>query len=492
MKFSYLAKATSKFAREIIPFISFIPFFLNKLALVRTRIELIEFREWIYASREVLKRIEISSKLSKYSVKSEKGEMFDSRTIEQILKFGYKATGIVANNIYLNGGGYRASSKVAIERYSQYENNCEARKLNLNNLSFFGPEWTSSIGHATKLSIIPKLQSDDLTASNKILIYTHAANHFYLSLLAEHYTLCRVPEELKSFLVSYLDDCLHPLDAMRSTSAEVLDLYSALTLAEVKWNQTRSGRNFLKLPQNALEQGMIFLQTTKLNEFEWFVVLHMREAPTTAIRGAGNVEIASYISAIKEILNLGGAVVRIGNSGMTRIEILDEDLAKHAGYFDYANSEFKNEVLDVYLMANCRFMIGTSSGPIFIPKEFGKSVLYTNAPNVGILPGIHGYCLPNIYQNESSRNLKLSEMLKYEQVGWKMSKVRTTFKRVPNSREDIRQATLFMAKEGYKQTYNLVPDNLNKTAAQVRFEYRLTSAMPICPTFLSSHSELLE
>lgn len=486
-----MKKLISSFRKAMFPFFSFPPFVLLKIFSTRSKIELIEMREWIYASREILERINTSSKLAKYRKKSEDGVLFSSKELAKVSKYGYKAQEVIANNTYLNGGGYRVSSRFAIEKFLAYESNCAFRQLNSNNLVFFGPEWASSIGHSTNLSILPKLESVNPGLSKRVLIYSHAANHFYLSLLAKHYTLCRIPENLKSILVTYLNDCLHPLDAMRTSPTEVLDIYSAMTVAEQLWARSSNSRNFLELPEAALERGNSFLQTTLLASYEWFVVLHMREASTTKARGAGNVEINSYIPAIKEILAAGGAVVRIGNSGMTRLGTFDQGLESNPAYFDYANSSFKSEELDIFLMSNCRFMIGTASGPIFIPKEFGKSVLYTNAPNVGVLPGILGFALPNLYQDTSGRLLSLSEMLGFDEVGWKMSRVRERFIRLPNSGEDIRLATQFMISEGCHTTHDSNSDSLNLLVSKTRNLHRLTSAMPICPTYLSTHDELL-
>lgn len=476
--------------KNIILFLSFFPFVSRKLLNTRSKTELIEFREWIYASKKVLNGISTSSKLSKYRKQSEQGELFDSKVLTIISKLGTKGKGVIANNVYLNGGGYRASSKIAIEKFLEYEVNCGDIGLLENNLVLLGPEWTSSIGHSTQLSILPKLGRKKSGSPNRILIYSHAANHFYVSLHAEHYSLCRVPEDLKSVLVNYLDHCLHPLDAFRSTSTEVLDLYSAITSAEREWVKHSDSSNFLKLPDKALQLGSDFLQRTGLDRFEWFVALHMREATTTPIRGAGNVEIESYIPAIKEIISLGGAVIRLGNPGMSKIEELDSNLGKDLGYFDYANSKFKSEILDIFLMSHCKFMIGTSSGPIFIPKEFGKAVLYTNAPNVGVLPGIRGFCLPNLYQDKSGKCLTLSKMLELDEVGWKMSKVGRNYIRVSNTAEDIKEATRYMALHGFSVNAESIDNAIDSRVAAIRSEYGLMSAMEICPTYLEAHSEM--
>ncbi len=478
--------------KAIIPFITFLPVVLFQLTKTRTKDELIEFREWIFASKEVLVRISNSSKLSKYRKMSELGLEFDELTRKEISRVGFKSIGVISNNEYLNGGGYKASKIFAIDKFLQFDLIRKSRYLSENNVFFFGPEWASSIGHSTNLSILPKLNSNEVEDnSNRILIYTHAANNFYLSLFSNHYSLCRLPEDLKSFVVNYLDECFHPLDAMRVNANEVTDVYSAMTLSERKWNGRPNVSNFLQLPEHVLEEGENFLKITGLTNFEWFVALHLREAPTSTTRGAGNVEVESYVLAIKEILRAGGAVIRLGNPGMSKLEQFDESLKSGFGYFDYANSKFKSETLDIFLMSNCRFMIGTSSGPLFIPKEFGKPVLYSNAPNVGVLPDILGFCLPNLYQDSKGRILSLSEMLEKNEVGWKMSRNKEEFRRIANSEEDLLLATEFMLTKGSSMNFESRVDDLNILANNARKAYGFTSAMPICPSFLSLHTQLM-
>lgn len=480
-----------RYIRAALLFINMFPYLFYKLFKVKSKDGLIEFREWIYSSKEILSNIGDLSKLSKYRKRSEQGELFDSKALSKLAGFGVKGLGVISNNVYLNGGGYRASAQIELEAHVQYELSCDIRNLRQNGLRVLGPGWVANIGHSTYLSVLPKLEVQRTDIPNRVLIYSHTANNFFVSLFAKHYSLFRVPENLTSALINYFGDCLQPLGAIRVSEERVLDLYSAITLAERSWNNSASQKSFLQLPDFALEIGAKFLEETKLEKFEWFVALHMREAPTTLVRGGGNVQVQSYIPAIKAILSLGGAVVRLGNPGMTRIEDIDSSLHENSGFFDYANSKYKSEVLDIFLMANCLFMIGTSSGPIGVPKEFGKAVLYTNAPNVGVLPEMLGYCMPNLYQDRSGKRVELSEMLERPEIGWKMSRVKSDFERLSNSPEDIREATRHMVCESLNLPRENIYDGLRKVSDEIRKKHELTSAMAICPTYLNAHPEFL-
>jgi putative glycosyltransferase (TIGR04372 family) len=45
---------------------------------------------------------------------------------------------------------------------------------------------------------------------------------------------------------------------------------------------------------------------------------------------------------------------------------------------DYCHSDLRADWMDVFIGACCRFMIGTASGPAFIPPLYGSPVLLTN------------------------------------------------------------------------------------------------------------------
>ena len=56
----------------------------------------------------------------------------------------------------------------------------------------------------------------------------------------------------------------------------------------------------------------------------------------------------------------GGWVIRIGDSNLSPLPAL-------ANFFDYCRSEMRADWMDIFLLANCRFMLGTNSGPCFVP-----------------------------------------------------------------------------------------------------------------------------
>lgn len=459
---------------------------------VRSLYNLVQIREVFRFLHKIVSELLLDMKLQKYRTMSERGHLFSKKDLRQINRLNIGPNEIIANNDYLAGGGMLTSSKEAKRNFDVYRSIVE--KNNERERIFFGPDWVSAIGHISNLSTIAKLPIDGFYENRrKTILYTHAANHFYLSLFKDHFDLIRYPESLKSVTISYLREQLHPLNAA-SIENKSFSYYEAMTLAERFWSQKQGiEKSFLELPPDVLERGCEFLSRIGISDHERFVAIHLREAPATAFRGGGNVDFKNYLAMIRKLQELDYYVIRLGNFGMTKLEYMSLHSPIGSRYYDYANSPEKCEELDIFLMAKCAFMVGTSSGPTFVPKDFNTPVLYTNAPNIGVLPGALGYSLPNLYFDTNREvNLTLSEMLTIPQVGWKLTTSPKGLMRVPNSEIDLISAIVFMHNHGKNIKHTDPVDELNLISSGLRKEHSLTSAMPICPTFLEQHQNLLK
>jgi len=154
-------------------------------------------------------------------------------------------------------------------------------------------------------------------------------------------------------------------------------------LAYQRLNQIWSERRLppvLRLKPDHLEQGRRHLASFGLAEDQPFVALHVREMGWLG-RGGHRTDyhneyrcasIESYLPLIEALTARGLWVIRLGDATMTPLPPLPR-------VFDYALSPFKSHLLDVFLCAAARFMIGTQSGLCQVATLFGVPVVLTNA-----------------------------------------------------------------------------------------------------------------
>ncbi len=163
-------------------------------------------------------------------------------------------------------------------------------------------------------------------------------------------------------------------------------------------------------PLTQLEDGyksesMAALQHLGLPEGAWFVTLHIRNDRTSNTRR--NQPIENFSEAIRYINSLGGWVVRIGDSGM-------DPLPLEGNILDLAVTAERNGWLHAYCLAECKFYLGTPSGPAFVAPFFGTPCLITNTTSIGrntLAMSEHTIYLPKQLIDSNGRLLSFSETL---------------------------------------------------------------------------------
>jgi putative glycosyltransferase (TIGR04372 family) len=109
---------------------------------------------------------------------------------------------------------------------------------------------------------------------------------------------------------------------------------------------------------------------------DWFVALHIREGgyhgdgPGTT-RQHRSASVGDYLDAIAQVTARGGAVVRLGDKSMTPLKGLP-------GVFDYAHSNIKSAEMDLFLCAQARLFVGTTSGLTTAVQALGTPMLLVN------------------------------------------------------------------------------------------------------------------
>ena len=82
--------------------------------------------------------------------------------------------------------------------------------------------------------------------------------------------------------------------------------------------------------------------------------------------------IDNFKTAVNYLLKKNYFVLRMGKLQKNEMQL------KNKNFLDYAFSNYKSDILDVWLMANCEFCISTGTGFDQISRIFNRPVLYLN------------------------------------------------------------------------------------------------------------------
>ena len=318
------------------------------------------------------------------------------------------------------------------------------------NFALLGPNIASSIGH-TAITLALRVKMAKLfpnTQKNFLLVYSNSANQRYLELWKKYFPMIRVDQGIDKFIEHQLWPIYDEISYIR-IGTKTYDLHEAHD--EFTRLYTESHREpMLTLEGSDKECGYKFLKEKGFDIANgWFVTLHVRNSPeflngrnkqTTYGR---NARIETYQKTVDHILDCGGFVVRIGTDDGHRLE-------NKSGYIDYSSEANQNDVLNTFFLGECRFLIGTNSGPICVPPTFGRPVLTTNGPGIGINAYFpNSILLPKLVVDEFGSVLSLKETLT-DKSGWTYAWLgegnNRKYKWRDNSEEEIYEATLEMLK----------------------------------------------
>ena len=176
---------------------------------------------------------------------------------------------------------------------------------------------------------------------------------------------------LGPFFVSsvFKNDSSHPYEPVYNTS----------THSHFIWKKFREkfDKTLIKMPQQDLTSAKIRL-SKYVNVERPFVALHARDNGFYQIKNqtTRNADIRNYKETIEFLVNFGFTVIRVGDPLMTDTTQWEEEY--NFNYFDYARSSLKSELMDCYILSECAFMIGCTSGPNCIPPLFHKNCVSVN------------------------------------------------------------------------------------------------------------------
>jgi putative glycosyltransferase (TIGR04372 family) len=212
--------------------------------------------------------------------------------------------------------------------------------------------------------------------------------------------------ELLSPLAKYLED--HLFAVMDASGKQICEFFIAERAIQAQWEE--EGRShLLTLSDSDHERGWRCLRGLGVPADAWFVGLHVREG---RVKGARNADINTYSLAMESIVARGGWVIRMGDPSMTPLPPMPQVI-------DYAHGQVRSDWMDVFLWAQCRFFIGTQSGPLMVPPTFGVPCVLTNSSSLGLRLWFNkDLCIFKLFWSKSeARYLNFAELVA-SALGW--------------------------------------------------------------------------
>lgn len=248
-------------------------------------------------------------------------------------------------------------------------------------VEFFG--YSSSIGDMA-LSVEYYLLRKRELKSRLISVYLvnkpSLANYYFATLQADAFGSRRVLFVLNRFLCRVLEPLEHPLFFAPQThiDSRYPSGYSALIS---RYNVHLERR----VPASDRCLAREWMETLGLPRDANFVTVHVREAGfkahfhTDGHNTFRDADIATYLPAIRYLIQQGFWVIRMGESTVKPLPAMDRAI-------DYARSPLKSDFLDVVLLAECELLIGSASGLAMVADVFNKPQLFANGIVIYGLP----------------------------------------------------------------------------------------------------------
>jgi putative glycosyltransferase (TIGR04372 family) len=314
---------------------------------------------------------------------------------------------------------------------------------------FLDYRWVAHIGHIANMEHLIKREILLGRDPKRLILHLPApqqpANRALLEKMGAYVSIVTEEEALP-----------YPVDSMLSVLEEYYLCESIDGMTKHWWHASseilraweEAGREPLLTHSAAeMQQGRAGLRALGVPEGAWFACLHVRESGFkrehgyNAVEAVLNADVDTYLSAIRAVTDRGGWVVRMGDPKM-------QPLPPMLRTADYAHSGLRSDWMDVFLLGNCRFLIGTSSGPAYIPPLFGIPCVLTNWAPTGQRPfNLRDLYIPKRFRADvPPRELGFAEMMA-PPLGYAPRYALADalcLESIPNTAEEIREVVIEM------------------------------------------------
>lgn len=274
-------------------------------------------------------------------------------------------------------------------------------------------EWVTQIGHIAMLDTYRKLQLIGQTQRHRNLLLApkdKVSNHAYLGLWKEHFTLIEREDHIQMVFPyqRIVGDCFN---AYLNDAGQARCWTELGAEAHIRWDQGRK-RSIVEIPDTVRESGKNILKDWGIKEDSWFVALHVRDQgfhseKSGSMQSHRNASISDYLGAIHEITSRGGWVIRMGDPSMPKMPKMPRTI-------DYAHCPQRVEWMDVFLISEALFFLGTTSGLANAVISLGTPCLLVNCISnyFQLWDKNVKFTLKSLWNEKENRRVLLSEMLK--------------------------------------------------------------------------------
>ena len=356
---------------------------------------------------------------------------------------------------------------------------------------FIGHEIVGVFGHsATSISDRIKANILGLTDSNFVILSSNPGNSWLIQKYWSQYLPVIELDELAEKILEIQHFTKFESIYFQRLGSEYLSFQDAHNKIESIWEETypTSGGGLLQILDDDKTFGYSFLRSYNFMPNDWFVCLHVRS--TTGLHNARNNDVSNYKDAILHILDLGGWVIRIGAESAPILDI------KHERYIDYANLGVRTTRLDLFLLAESKFLIGSSSGPNTVPALFGKPLLWTNATGIGsqvffsksiVIPKLVCDIPKNKILNFSELLTSDSDVGNFDDFP---EEIMANYQYIENTSDEIFNGVKEMFEMLNNPNYNLTDEQLTYRQLQTDLGHKIVN--PISSYFATKHRDLFQ
>lgn len=350
---------------------------------------------------------------------------------------------------------------------------------------FLSGAFTGHIGHLGLIDLVVKARELGVLSPEPRQVVARresVANVPYLECWRPHVPIRYVDVEQYRAFEAVMRPAFDDISVLRSRDA-LRDFYSAYADVNEQWARVERC-HLVDADPELVSHGRAALSRHGLDPEGWFVALHVREGDPHWWTNAVDAVPASYVPMIKLIVAAGGTVVRMGNPTMTPLPAIH-------GCIDYAHLAERSSELDVMLWSQCRFFVGTPSGPLNVPHTFGRPSIITNMPPIGLDQGFERHLvLPKRIVRATGEGVPYAELLQGP-FGWGISRRHEglDWTVVDNTPDELVDAAEEMLRLTASESFPTSTLRQATVAADLRAHGR-TGSSPISQSFIDRHPGL--